>query len=374
MIVGGGVIGCATAYGLAQAGFEVTLVERGELNREASGTNAGNIHVQLLSHIDRRPRSTAAMQALRSSVVMHREAGRMWRDLESELQADLGLRLLGGLMVGEGEQDLRALEEKAELERELGVETRVVTGDEARQLCPALSEDVSGAGYCEAEGFLNPLLVAPAFARSATEAGATVRVGTEVLAIDVNPSGTFDVETTKGRIHARYVVNAAGASAASVARMVGLDIPVAGKLLQVHVTEPWPATVDQMIQHIGRRLTLKQTQQGAFIVGGGWPGGHSAAREPILETILGNLSLAARVMPILGRVRAIRSWCGMIPTTAGRVAVIDEYPRVPGYFVAVCGETGLTLGPLVGRIVTELVRGEQPSVPVTSFGLEALRG
>jgi glycine/D-amino acid oxidase-like deaminating enzyme len=151
--------------------------------------------------------------------------------------------------------------------------------------------------------------------------------------------------------------------------MVGLDIPVAGTLLQVHVTEPWLPTVDHVIQHIGQRLTLKQTQDGAFIVGGGWPGGDSASREPILETIIGNLTLAARVMPELGRVRALRSWCGMIPTISGRIAIVDEYERAPGFFVAVTGETGFTLGPLIGRVVSELVMGGSPTMPITAFAL-----
>jgi glycine/D-amino acid oxidase-like deaminating enzyme len=349
----------------------VTLVERGELNREASGTNAGNIHVQLLSHLDRRPASSDAMQALRASVVLHREAGEIWRTLDEDLHADLGLRLLGGLMVGESEEDLRALEEKARLEHELGLDTHVISGDEARELCDVLSEDITCAGYCEPEGFVNPLQVAPAFARSAAEAGASIRVGTEVQAIAVEPSGRFLLETTGGRLRARCVVNAAGASGGSVARMVGLEIPVSGSLLQVHVTEPWPSKLQQMIQHIGRRLTLKQTQFGTFIIGGGWPGGDSAGREPILETIAGNLTLAARVMPTLGKVRVLRSWCGMIPTTAGRVAILDEYRRAPGFFVAITGETGLTLGPLVGRIMTELVTGHRPAMPIEPFRLEA---
>ena len=63
-------------------------------------------------------------------------------------------------MVGEGDADLRALEEKAQLEDELGLETQVISGDEARRICPVLSEDVTGASYCEAEGFMNPLQVA----------------------------------------------------------------------------------------------------------------------------------------------------------------------------------------------------------------------
>jgi glycine/D-amino acid oxidase-like deaminating enzyme len=372
VVIGGGITGCATAYRLAQAGLDVILLERGELNREASGTNAGNIHVQLLSHLERRPASRRAMEALHASVVLHREAGEIWRNLEAELREDLGLRLRGGLMVGETTEELRSLEQKARLERELGLETHVITGDEARAMCPALSARISGAGYCEAEGFVNPLQVAPAFARAATEAGATIRVDTAVVGLNAERPGRFSVETSGGRIHARWVVNAAGATAAPIARMVGLELPVSGSLLQVHVTEPWPPTIDHMIQHIGQRLTLKQTQYGTFIIGGGWPGGDSSTRTPILETILGNLSLAARVMPELGRIRVLRSWCGLIPTTNGRVTIIDEYRRAPGFYVAVSGETGLTLGPLVGRTVTELVQGKKPSVPVEAFGLEGV--
>jgi glycine/D-amino acid oxidase-like deaminating enzyme len=377
VVIGGGVSGCASAYELAKAGLDVALLERGELNREASGTNAGNVHIQLLSHLNTRPASGEQLAELRAATRLHIEAAAIWRKLEDELETDLGLRLGGGLMIAESDRDLQLLKQKTSLDQELGLETVLLTGDEARRLCPSLSEEVVGAEWCPTEGFVNPLRVAPAFAARAQEQGAEIHVDTAVRAIDVLDRHRFRIQTAGDPFLARTVVIAAGVGAAAIGEMLGLPLPVSGNTLQVHVTEPREPELVQMIQHIGQRLTLKQTQYGTYIIGGGWPGGSEdtrPARSPQLDTILGNVGLAARLMPGLRDVRLLRSWCGVIPVPAGRPLIIGRYERVPGVFVAITGETGLTLGPVVGRLIAELVQGRTASIAIDAFGVaETLR-
>ena len=232
---------------------------------------------------------------------------------------------------------------------------------------------MAGAEWCQAEGFVNPLRVAPAFAARAESLGAEIRVDSEVRGIEVLDRRRLAVQTDGGQLVGRAVVIAAGVGAATLGTSLGISLPVTGNTLQVHVTEPREPGLVQMIQHIGARLTVKQTQYGTYIIGGGWPGGTEdavPARAPRLDTILGNVGLAARLMPSLDDVRLLRSWCGVIPVPSGRPLILGPYEDVPGVFVAITGETGLTLGPVVGRLVAELVQKQSPSLSIEMFGIE----
>jgi glycine/D-amino acid oxidase-like deaminating enzyme len=370
LIVGGGILGCVAMYHLAEFGIETLLVERGELNREASGTNAGSLHFQILRQPDYAPERLAR---LRHSVELHAEAARIWRTVERDLDTDLGVRLGGGLLVADTAEQFEALREKHRVERAMGMQTELLETSDMLQICPHLASDLRGADYHPGEGFANPLLVAPAYARRAVERGARVRIKTEVIAIEQQRGG-FKVQTGTGEIHARRVVNAAGAAAGRVAAMVGLSVPIVGHALHVNVTEPWPILLPGLlIQHAGRRLTLKQTQYGTFIIGGGWRArlDHALDRKvTIWDSMVGNVWNACRVMPVLARVQVVRTWAGIIATSEDHRTILGESARVRGYYLLHPGDAGFTLGPVVGRLLAELLHSGTTSLPVAQYAIE----
>ena len=98
---------------------------------------------------------------------LYAEAARVWATLETELDADLGVRRHGGLMVAETEADLALLDRKSRLERPFGIDTEIVTTRDMLAIAPHLSARIPGAAYCPEEGFANPLLAAPAYVRAA---------------------------------------------------------------------------------------------------------------------------------------------------------------------------------------------------------------
>lgn len=369
LVIGGGLLGCVTAYHLARAGVETMLVDRGELNREASGTNAGSLHFQILRQPDYSP---ARMEGLRASVALHVEAARVWRTIEADLGSDLGVRLNGGLMVAETAEELETLRAKVRVERTMGLETQVLSPREILDVAPHLSPNLAGAEYCRDEGFANPLLVTPCFARRGAEAGARLRPRVEVRRIEPRRGGGFRVDTSAGRVAATRIVNAAGAWAGQVAAMVGAELPITGRVLHVNVTEPWPARLGQLVQHVGRRLTLKQTQYGTFVIGGGWPAhlDRDGRKVTRWESLVGNTWLAMRVLPLLRDVHILRTWAGVIPSTPDRMPIISELPGVRGFYVLYSG-AGFTLGPVIGRLVAELLSTGRPSAPLAPFALTA---
>jgi glycine/D-amino acid oxidase-like deaminating enzyme len=358
LIIGGGLAGCALAYYLARSGTDVVVVERGELNREASGTNAGSFHFQIAIHQLTGSDTAADRARLLADVRLHAAAADVWAGLEDELGTGLGVHVTGGLMVAETQHELDILTAKHSIEAQAGLETELLIGAELREFAPYLAPDLAGAVYCGREGHANPLLAAPAFAARAIESGARIRTHAGVLAVErVDSAGSarFLVRTDVGVIRARRVVNAAGAWAPEVARLCGIGLPVYPEGLHVNVTEPRERILTPMVQHIGRRLTLKQAANGTFIIGGGWP----AKVEPPpsrysvrWDSAAGNSAVAVRVLPALRDIRIIHMWTGVIAFTDDLLPVVGEVRQQPGYYVCLAS-TGFTLGPIVARMLAE---------------------
>lgn len=359
LVIGGGIAGAAVAYYLAKEGIEVELVERGELNREASGTNAGSFHFQLAIHQLSGKGTDADRARLLGDARASVEAYGLWRTLADELGSDIGLHQTGGWMVAETPEQLQLLHEKHVLEEEAGIHTEVLTGSALRDRAPYFSDRVIGATYCDLEGHANPLIVAPLYIRRAIEHGARVRTGTEVFSIDVDESSAhrFTVHTSTGTIRARRIVNCAGGWAGELGEMVGLRFPIRREGLHVNVTEARTAVLPSMVQHIGRRLTLKQTHHGSFIIGGGWPTPYSGypRRYPTTwRSAAGNLRVALDVIPQLEDVRVVRTWSGVIAFTDDYSPIVGESAQVPGYFACVAS-TGFTFSPIYARQVAEMI-------------------
>jgi glycine/D-amino acid oxidase-like deaminating enzyme len=361
VVVGGGLAGAATAYYLAGEGVDVVLLERSELNREASGTNAGSFHFQIAIHQLTARETESSRARLLSDVRLHSEAARLWLTLEDELDAPLGVHTIGGLMVAETPEELQILHDKHLIEEEAGLETHVLEGEDLRRFAPYLADDLLGGSFCPQEGHANPFLAAPLFALRAAERGAVVRTHAEVT--DVQPG--FAIETTAGTIHAQRVVNAAGAWANDVAAMSGVRLPIRAEGLHVNVTEPREHVLDPLLQHIGRRLTLKQAANGTFIIGGGWPAHPEAAParySTLWESAAGNAAVAVRVMPSLTDVRIMRMWTGVMAFTDDLQPVVGEVSALSGYFACIA-TTGFTLSPMIARMLAAHIAGRRSLPP-----------
>lgn len=368
LIVGGGLVGCATAWHLACAGLSVLLLEAGEINNGASGQNAGSLHFQ----IERRflENGDALAEQATRVVALNRLAVAEWRGLEAALGRDLEVAMDGGLMVAETPDQARMLEAKAAREAQFGLGTRVVDGAEARRIAPYLSPAIVAASYLADEGHANPRLITPAFAAAATEAGARLYRRTRVTALARARGGGFRAEATgpEGRVEVRAdrLLVAAGAWTARIGALINLHLPIFPVALTMNVTERAQPFMPHLVQHVGRRLSMKQAHDGNVLIGGGWPSRLARSAEgdfrldarPLLvdANLRENLRAAVDTVPAVRQLNLIRSWTGTVAITADQLPLIGEVPRIPGFFVA-AGGSAFTLGPTFARLLAGLIAG-----------------
>ena len=151
LVIGGGLAGTATAYYLAREGVDVLLVERFDLNTQASGSNAGSIHAQ----IPMEPfltKGEAWVRGFAPTIPLMLASIRLWSGLEAELGADLEVSLRGGLCVAETDAQMRAVERKAAVERAQGLPVELLGRDELRRLAPYLAPSMIGGAFCAHRG------------------------------------------------------------------------------------------------------------------------------------------------------------------------------------------------------------------------------
>lgn len=377
VVLGGGLVGCAAAYYLARRGAKVMLLEQGDLNREASGRNAGSLHFQLEYRLIRYGDELASQfaQIIPLSLVALED----WRRLEGELQADLEVELGGGLIVAESAADLALLEKRQALQEKWGLGSRLLSATEVRQLAPYLADTVIGAGYFPHEGHANPRLVAPAFARRAESLGAKISVRARVTGLLRDGADwvvtMVDRDGRAQEIVAGAVLNAAGAWAAEIGALAHLHLPMYAVPLSMNVIERAAPLIPHLVQHASKRLTLKQVAAGNVLVGGGWPSrfwregaGMTTQRraQPVVENVLENLSLAARLVPAIGSLHLLRSWTGITGITTDQMPLLGAVPEAPGFFVA-AGGAAFTHGPTYARLISELILDGTPSTVIDLY-------
>ncbi|MEV7429891.1 FAD-binding oxidoreductase [Nocardioides sp. NPDC092400] len=392
LVVGGGFLGCATAWMLAREGADVLLVERDQVNQHASGQNAGSLHFQLEYRMIERGIEAAKLAA--EAMPLHLEAAQWWERLTEEVGEPLGVSQTGGLMLAHTAEQERLLHAKAEVERAWGLDVRVLDREAVLAEAPYLSPTVRAASHCPIEGKADTRLAAPALARAAARLGADVQGRCEVVRLaragggwtatlrsrGAGPAGPVGTERT---VQADAVVLAAGVWTTELGAMIGSELPTIPLALTMSVTVRRPPLISHLVQHAGTRLSLKQAGDGNVLIGGGWParlgrgplGEADLARSPeiVAGSVAGNARAAVAAVPELAHVPVLRTWVGTTTVTPDQLPLVGAVPDAPGAFVAT-GGSAFTLGPSFAQVLTDLVQGRPAGTDLTPYDPRRYRG
>ena len=358
VVIGGGIMGCSTAFFLARAGVRVTLVEKAEqVGTEASGRNAGGIRAN--------GRKPAEVPLAIASI-------RLWQAFSDEYGGQFEYDQHGQMYLARNEEELAALRRAAPTLQGLGLGVQVVTGPDLRDLSPNLSSLVVGALYCPTDGFANPILATRFVGRLAERAGARILTGTALTGLVKESGRITEVVTTRGRISTGAVVCTAGPWTNEIARMVGVKLPIEVKPNYIAVTTPTAPVLRQFVS--GHTVYIRPARAGNLIFGGGAAGpaaGFSKASS--LATLRWSAGRAAEVLPAMRHTSILRSWAGTLAYSPDHMIILDSLPGVANMLFATgCSGHGFCLGPMAGKLLAELTLGLTPSLPVDQFRLARL--
>lgn len=338
-IVGGGLLGTATALYAARRGLRVLLLESRDLAAGASGAAFGGVSVGIYSFSEARVPD--------SYVVLSKASLQLYGELQAELGVPMDFTCPGSLDPFYDERDLPSRRARVEGLRACGVDAHLLDRKEVQAVEPAVSDVVLGATYCPVDGHVTPPAVTWAFAAAARRHGAEIRIGAPVRAIVRDGARVVGVDTDEGRIAAGWVANCAGLGAEALALTAGVRMPMSYSRGQMFVTDRVPRFLHTYFHNV------KQTVSGTVVLGATRESGvrDTGVSPQGMREILGT---ARRLLPPLDRARVVRAWAGVRTVPPDGYPIIGAVEGLEGYVHAVM-HRGVTLAPLVGQVLAEVM-------------------
>lgn len=366
IVLGGGLMGTASAYFLAQRGLKVTLVERNRVGSGATVASFGNIR--------------RSGRYLPQMPLAHRSLS-LWRKAETMLGQDVEFRPTGHLRLVFGAIGLASMRSFIEAARPWGLALDELDMRDVRTHFPGVGPDAIGASFSPEDGSGNPRLIAPAFAAAAARLGAAIVEQVAVNSVARTASG-FTVETSKGSISADVLLNTAGAWGAQIAARFGEAVPIGARGPQMGVTEPLPYRILPVVGVWGGDGTegyLRQVERGNIVFGGGIERTEVALDPGHAKADPARLSLQLRkllpLLPALAKASIIRTWSGCEGYVADGLPVMGSSATTPGLFHAFgFSGHGFQLGPGVGDVMAELIATGQTETPLHDFRIDRFEG
>lgn len=263
---------------------------------------------------------------------------------------------------------------------DVGLDVWMVSGDEAREICPAMSERVLCASWCPTDGHANPLKTTLGFYRRALAMGVTFVTGVTVTGIRKVRGKARLVDTTDGVYEADQILLCAGYESRAIANTVGIDVPVERQFNEVLVTEACPHSFDVMIGVAGGEFYGHQSDHGSFVLGGnsGLQAFESNRRTRFATDSRTAPSISRGIMtyfPSLANVKIVRTWAGAYDQCVDVLPVIDRIPEVPGLTVAFgFSGHGFGISPATGLALSELLlEGASTTIDISALSYDRFK-
>ena len=347
VIVGGGAHGLAIAYELAKRGVrDVAVLERSYIGAGGSGRNTTIIRANY-----RTP----------EGVAFYKESLRLYEQLAQELDYNLLLSQQGHLTLAHAERAVNVAHERAEVNRLLGVDSRVIYPDEIAKLCPELDLSdrpafpIMAALNHPPGGVLRHDAVVWAYARMADRMGVHIHQGAEVTGIDVLDGRVVGVRTSQGDISTGTVVSAVAGWTSEVCDMAGVRAPITTHPLQAFVTEPLKPFLDVILVSASLHVYISQTDRGEVLIGSEIEPYSSYSQNSTLNFLEVTAKHTLELLPILSKVRLMRAWGGLCDVTPDYSPIMG-LTEVEGFLLdAGWGTYGFKATPICGVTMAELV-------------------
>ena len=374
VVIGGGVVGASVLYHLAKFGWkDVLLIERSILTAGSSWHAAGGIHA-----LNADP-NIAALQAYTIDLLPK---------IEKESGQSIGLHMTGGMTLAGTPDRWEWLQSAYRTFQSIGIDDcRLITPDEAGELCPILSTDgILGGMWAEREGYVDTTGTVHAYASAAKKHGAEIVENNRVIELKQTNSG-WEVITEKGIVQTEHVINAAGLWAKQVGRMAGIELPVSPLNHHYLISDTIPALekIDfevPMTVDLEGFTYMRQDQKGVLlgiyevdhehwmVDGAPWEYGFELQQEDT-DRIEKELILGFERYPALKNV-GVKTWVnGAFTFSPDGNPLVGPVQGKPGYWCACAVMAGFLQGGGVGKSLAEWIINGEPEADV--FGMDVSR-
>ncbi len=349
VIIGGGIVGSSIAYHLTAAGCRnVLVIERESAQGKGStGKSMGGVRAQFSTPVN---------------IKMSLYSIPFYASFDERLGFPCDYRPQGYLFCATSNQHMNYLRANCEKQVAMGLKNvRLISGDEIRDMFSQLrADDIIGGSFCSTDGFVDPYSAMVGFITWAVDHGATIWKNTEVTGVAHDEHGIAYVETSRGAVLTRKVVNCGGAWAAGVAKLAGVDLPVEPLRRMLVPSEPFdefPHTAPMIID-MSNGFHFRPESRGFLLA---WndpeetPGFKTDFDAAFVEKIL---TRAADRVPCFANlpVNPKRAWAGLYEMTPDHHPILGEAPELPGFFLAngFSGH-GVMHAPATGKILSDLI-------------------
>ncbi len=400
-IIGGGIIGVATALELAERGLDVVLFEKGEIAAEQSSRNWG-----WCRQMGRDARE----------IPLIFESLKLWRGMNERLGADTSFTQCGIVYLCETDAQLAAKEKwYAENAKPFGLNTKLISGAEAENLMPGASRQWRGALYTSADGRAEPFIAVPAMALAARRKGARIFTNCAVRGLELQAGRVSGVVTELGTVACDTVVLAGGAWSRRFCHNIGIELPQLGVVNSVMRTDAIDAGFTRSAS--GGKFAIRKRADGGFTIAHrhfsvadivpdsfrlfrrflpalmmDWKGvkfrlgkrfideARLARRwqldqispfeqvrildpEPVHAILDEAAADLKQCFPAFANMRIAERWAGVIDAMPDIVPVMSPVEKLPGFYLATgFSGHGFGLGPGAGKLMAQMVTGETPCV------------
>jgi sarcosine oxidase subunit beta len=364
VIIGGGSHGLATAYYLQKNhGIgNVAILEKRYIGSGAAGRNT-----TILRSNYKTPEGARFYDA----------SVKLYEGLSEDLNFNLLFSQCGHLTLAHSDRAMFVMENRAEVNRLQGIDSRVIGPAEVQALAPAMQVDnpravypIMGALYHPPGGIIRHDAVVWGLARGADRGGAEIHQNTEVLGIDTAGGRVTHVRTNRGTIRAGQVLNCTAGWSTLINDMVGVPLPITTHILQACVTEPMKPLLDVVIVSSQMHIYISQTDRGEFLFGAEIEPWTTYRMQGTLNFLQDVSRHVLELFPQLERARLLRSWAGLCDLSPDYSPILGTTEVENFHISAGWGTYGFKAAPIVGHTLAELVAtGRTPDL-IAPFALE----
>ncbi|NLD25997.1 MAG: FAD-binding oxidoreductase [Acholeplasmataceae bacterium] len=362
VIIGAGISGTSIAYNLAKKGVKnIVVLDEAYLSSGATGRCGAGVRQQW----------GTVMNCLlaKASIEFFEHAQEELAYLD-----DIEFKQEGYLILAINEEEDRDFAKNVRLQQSLGIPSRKITKEEAKEIVPHLNTDAFiSATFCPTDGHLNPFKMNDAYYQAAKRLGVTFRFYEQVKEIVVQNNKIEKVITNKEVIETHNVINAAGGKSGDIGKLVGVEIPVYPERHEILVTEPVERVQGPMVMSFAGNLYCQQVPSGNFIMGRSNPQEKPSHSQGSSWQFLDEVAkTVCHFLPAVGSLRIIRQWAGSYTMSPDRQPILGK-TELPGFYLA-CGFSGhgFMFAPMTGLLLSEIILDQPPTLKV-DLGMERFR-